>query len=47
MVMEENVNLRSKDPLATAELHDADDDVSFPEIPMSLAEQKEYEEACK
>lgn len=43
MVMDEESSIRSRDPLATAELHDADDSVPFPEIPMTLAEQKEYE----
>ena len=43
MVMDEESTIRSKDPLAMAEVHDADDSIPFPEIPMSLAEQKEYE----
>jgi len=38
--MQENMTIRSKDPLATAEIVDSDDYVAFPEIPMSEAEQK-------
>ena len=39
MVMSEDAVVRSKDPLALAEVRDSDDKIPFPEVPMSLAEQ--------
>lgn len=47
MVLSEEAVVRSKDPLALAEVRDSDDKVPLPEVPMSLAEQEAYDKACK
>jgi len=38
MVMSEEAVVRSKDPLALAEIRDSDDKIPYPEVPMSAAD---------